>query len=385
MKFIHFSDTHLGFSDLSRIDPETGMNQREVDFYRAWERVIEAILDLKPDFVVHAGDLFQTPRPNNRALCIAAEGIQKVTNAGIPFVVVAGNHSTPRIRQTGSIFETIALFHNVYAAYRSRYERFRIGECAVHCIPHCSLTEELEAAYAAVESDDGAKYQILVTHGAWRESDDRLIGSVGEFNEQFLENPEKKTGLTFDYIALGHYHKHLPVTDHAVYSGSTERTSFNEIGYTSGYVVVDLEQKSWQYHEIESRPMLRLGPIDCSGLAATEIYDRLQEMSPRVPKGALVRLELDVLSRETLLSLDGQEIDRLFQQALYVEKILNPALESGLQHTSASIGSLPVEFERYVQELDEFGLDKERFLQIGQRLLQSAEDEEQQMESSGDL
>ena len=107
MRFVHFSDTHLGFSDLNKIDATTGINQRESDFYRAWWQAIDKILELKPDFVVHAGDLFQTPRPNNRAIRVGLEGIQRLNDADIPFVVVAGNHSTPRIRQTGSIFESI--------------------------------------------------------------------------------------------------------------------------------------------------------------------------------------------------------------------------------------------------------------------------------------
>ncbi len=369
MKFLHFSDTHLGFSDLSRVDPETGMNRREVDFYDAWWAVIEETLRLQPDFVVHAGDLFQTPRPNNRAIRIAVEGIQKLTAAGIPFVVVAGNHSTPRIRQTGSIFETLALLDGVYAAYQNRYERFRIGDCAVHCIPHCSLSEELEAAYEAVELDPDARYQILVTHGAWREKSGEAVGSVGEFNEQFIENPEARLGVKFDYIALGHYHKHLPVSDHAVYSGSTERTSFNEVEYRSGFVVVDLENGSWDYREIPSRPMLRIGPLDCRGLTPAQVYDRIAAEKEKVPAGAMVRLELSQLARETLLGLDGQEIDRLLEQAFYVEKVLIPMDLQTYRYAGAGIGALPVEFEKYVAGLEDFSLDRERFIQMGQELL----------------
>jgi hypothetical protein len=31
MRLIHFSDTHLGFSESSRVDPGTGVNLRELD------------------------------------------------------------------------------------------------------------------------------------------------------------------------------------------------------------------------------------------------------------------------------------------------------------------------------------------------------------------
>ncbi|MFQ5631587.1 MAG: exonuclease SbcCD subunit D, partial [bacterium] len=365
-----------GYSDLNKIDPDTGINQRESDFYKAWWHAIDKILEIKPDFVIHAGDLFQSPRPNNRAIRVALEGIQKFGDAGIPFVVVAGNHSTPRIRHTGSIFESIALFPHVKAAYKSQYEHFRIDDCALHCIPHCSLSDQLTAAYEAVQPDSAAKFQILVTHGAWRESSGEFVGSVGEFNEQFIENPETRLNLSFDYIALGHYHKYIEVAPNAVYSGSTERTSFNEIGYTSGLVLVDLVEKNRQYIEIPSRPMYAVGPIDCSQKHVDEVYEAIEKEGRSIPDGCLLRLELVSVARETLLTLDMQRIDALFPKALYVEKILHPSEENDLRRSTTSIGSLPVEFERYIEEQDEIALDKEKFLQIGLSLLDLADQNE---------
>ncbi|MFQ5633396.1 MAG: exonuclease SbcCD subunit D, partial [bacterium] len=368
--------THLGYSDLNKIDPVTGINQRESDFYNAWWHAIDKILVLRPDFVIHAGDLFQSPRPNNRAIRVALEGIQKLGEADIPFVVVASNHSTPRIRHTGSIFESIALFPYVKAAYKSQYERFRLGNCAIHCIPHCPLSEELTAAYEAVQLDSTARFQILATHGAWRESSGELVGSVGEFNEQFIENPEARLHLTFDYIALGHYHKYLEVASNAFYSGSTERTSFNEIGYTSGLILVDLVENTRQYIKIPSRPMVAIGPIDCSRQHNEEVYAAIENESDSIPDGCLLRLELVEVARETLLTLDMQRIDALFPKALYVEKILQPSEENDLLRSTTSIGSLPAEFERYIEEQDEITLDKEKFLQLGLTLLDLADQDE---------
>jgi DNA repair exonuclease SbcCD nuclease subunit len=376
MRFVHFSDTHLGFSDLNKIDPDTGINQRENDFYNAWWHLIEKILELKPDFVVHAGDLFQSPRPNNRAIRIAMEGIQKISEAGMPFIVVAGNHSTPRIRHTGSIFESIALFPHVHAAYKSRYECFRVGECAIHCIPHCSLSEELNAAYEMVALDPEATFQILVTHGAWRNAGGELVGSVGEFNEQLLENPEKKLNVKFDYIALGHYHKHIEVAPNAIYSGSTERTSFNEIGYTSGLILVDLQEKSHKYLEIPFRPMTAIGPVDCNRMGCEEVYQAIELAGRGAPEGCMLRLELDHLARETMLALDMQRIDAFFPSALYVEKILHPAEENDLQYANTSIGSLPLEFERYIEMQENTALDREKFLNLGLSLLDLANQNE---------
>jgi DNA repair exonuclease SbcCD nuclease subunit len=43
VKIIHFSDTHLGFSDLDITNTE-GINQREADFYQAFADVIDHLL-----------------------------------------------------------------------------------------------------------------------------------------------------------------------------------------------------------------------------------------------------------------------------------------------------------------------------------------------------
>jgi DNA repair exonuclease SbcCD nuclease subunit len=389
MRFIHFADTHLGYSDYAKVDPRTGVNRREQDFYDAWWRVIEAIVTEKPDFVLHAGDLFQSSRPNNRAIAVALEGLAKLAEAEIPFVIVAGNHSMPRIRALGNIFEAIAVLPNVRACYQGRYEKFILPHpvsgksCAIHCLPHCSLTTELEKAYAELHIDSDAAWNILVAHGGWRpaKGENGLDTRMGEFNEQFLEDPEARLGLKFDYIALGHYHRYLAMNDHTFYSGSTERTSFNEAGYTSGYIRGDLERRTWEYVMIPSRPMLRLQAVDCTGKSPAEIMYRLEQHANTEIRGALVSLEMQNLSRDTYLQLDLSAIDRLFAAAFHFERQLSvittvarddqnaPRAASELGH----IGSLRDEFSRHLAANNDGALPREELEESGLRYLAEAE------------
>lgn len=363
MKFIHCSDTHLGFSDYYKIDPQTGINQREQDFYQSWRRLIDEIVQRRPDFVIHAGDLFHSTRPSNRAIAVALEGIQRVSEAGIPFILISGNHSTPKIRATGSIFESIALFPGIYAAFQSQYEKFRIGEGTIHCIPHCSLSEDLEMAFAAIQPDAGAPFQILVAHGAWTGN---KSFSMGEFNEQRLPDPEEKLAIHFDYIALGHYHKHIRIKPHICYSGATERTSFNEADNVPGFVEVNLEERQVHHIALPSRPMFRLGPLDCSDLKSAEIYDELVKWRSDDLTDALVSLQLINIQHETLVKLDSREIDAIFPQVFYLQKSLSQQLgQPGAGSLQTEWGSVPIEFERYIQGLKESELDKDRLREMG--------------------
>jgi DNA repair exonuclease SbcCD nuclease subunit len=391
MRFIHFADTHLGYSDYSKVDPRSGVNRREQDFYDAWWRVINAIVAEKPDFVVHAGDLFQSPRPNNRAIAVALAGLSRLAEANIPFVVVAGNHSTPRIRALGNIFEALTVLPNVRACYQGRYEKFILRHpasgksCAIHCLPHCSLSAELEKAYAELHVDSTATWNMLVAHGGWRAANnDGFDTKMGEFNEQFLEDPEARRGLKFDYIALGHYHRHLGMNDHTFYSGSTERTSFNEAGYASGYVRGDLAQRTWEYVQIPSRPMMRLQPLDCTGKLPAEIMRELERRASAEIRDALVSIELQNLSRDAYLQLDLSAIDQLFAAAFHFERQLNviaaPSKDrrGDLPFVAAigSIGSLRDEFSRYLAACSDGALPRAELEKEGCRYLLEAEREE---------
>jgi len=389
MRFIHFADTHLGYADYSKVDSASGVNRREQDFYDAWWRVIDAIVAAKPDFVVHAGDLFQSPRPNNRAIAVALAGLSRLAEVNIPFVVVAGNHSMPRIRALGNIFEALTVLPNVYACYQGRYEKFVLchptsqKSCAIHCLPHCSLTTELEKAYAELHIDANAAWNILVTHGGWRAmNSDGLDTRMGEFNEQFLEDPEGRLGIKFDYIALGHYHRHLAMNDHTFYSGSTERTSFNEAGYTSGYIRGDLESRTWEYVAIPSRPMRRLPTLNGAGKPPAEIMHELEQRANTEIRDALVSLELQNLSRDTYLQLDLSAIDKLFAAAFHFERQLH-VIASGSQAgseistaTVGHIGSLRDEFARYLVANGDGALSREELEREGLRYLMEAESQE---------
>lgn len=367
MRLLHFSDTHLGYSDYGKIDYETGLNRREQDFYDSWSQVIAAVFEHRPDVVVHAGDLFHTPRPSNRAIRVALEGIQRLSEAGIPLVMVSGNHETPRIRSTGSIFETPALFANVHAAYGSRLQHFSVKGVDFYCLPHCSLTEELERALDELRQiEPSANRRVLVAHGAW--SAQSLYG-MGEFNEQRLPDLDALSSVKFDYIALGHYHRFVEVKPNACYSSSTERTSFNEHNSTCGYLLVDLADGTHTYHELRTRPMIKVPPLDCSARTTTAVYDALNDAAANIPEGALVQITLENLEDDAFLKLDLRLIDELFKRALVLEKQIFRKSYAREGSGSTMIRALPVEFEAFLETVPHLELDKARLRRLGEQYL----------------
>ena len=104
MKIIHFSDTHLGYNDLDVINEEN-INQREADFYDAFSQVIKQIIEIKPDYIIHTGDLFHRSSPSNRAITFAIQQFNIINELNIPFILIAGNHSTPRTNLSSPILK----------------------------------------------------------------------------------------------------------------------------------------------------------------------------------------------------------------------------------------------------------------------------------------
>ena len=85
MKILHIADTHLGYSAYRKLTEE-GINQREIDNYNAFKQVIDYAIQSKPDIILHAGDLFDSVRPNNRAITFAIKQILRLSKSDIPFL-----------------------------------------------------------------------------------------------------------------------------------------------------------------------------------------------------------------------------------------------------------------------------------------------------------
>jgi DNA repair exonuclease SbcCD nuclease subunit len=378
MKLIHFSDTHLGYSEYSKVDPASGVNQRELDVYAAFRQAIGLILEKKPDLVIHSGDLFDSARPSNRAIHVALSEFQKLSTAGIPVVLISGNHSTPRIASSASIFEALSVLPGIHPVHKKKYEKIVIKDAAIHVVPHTSSDADLRAEIDKVKKDSKAKYNILGLHAGvtWDE-----VYKMGEFNELLIPGKTLTRFKDFDYIALGHWHCYLPLKNlpNACYSGSTERFSFREAGYEKGVVLVDLEAGKTELCPIEVREMLRPEPVSCSGKDAPEVMALVGKLAAKIKaEGKIIQLKLEALARSAYVLLDRRQIRELFSGAFHVDILSEVVSESGkTEACEKSIGSLPMEFERFLEAQALTGVDKKALAALGAQYIGQVEEEEQ--------
>lgn len=365
MKILHIADSHLGYSAYRKVTQD-GINQREMDTYNAFKQFVDYTVKSKPDLIIHAGDLFDSVRPNNRAITFAVNQILRISKAKIPFVIIAGNHEHPKLRETGHIFSIFDHMENIYPIYNAKYETlpFKINnkKLTVHAVPQCELKKQYEHELKKIKPNSTAHYNILVTHGAVYGIQ---IFSMNEFNELII--PTKILKNDFDYIALGHYHKFTKLADNAYYSGSTERFTYSDAPDIKGFIEIELSNKKLKsnFIELKIRPMIDPKPINCSILKLDEVMNKIKEAINEIkPKEKTFRITLDNVPTHVYRGLNFGEIKKMSSQAIHYEIKANVINEGETSPTTTSkIDALAIEFKQFLESQNL--REKETLLELG--------------------
>lgn len=299
IRLAHFSDTHLGYRAGTRFDPESSRNQRSVDTDHAFTRTIDDILKQGVDGAIHSGDVFHHARPTWQSLRHFIRQMRRLEAAGIPTLVIAGNHDTPRIRTGGSAYSVLELalpnisFVTDYDDVHD-YDIFGALDLHVQAIPHGALTNPDPVMTDVAKG----KRNVLVTHGATPGI--LPAGLFTEPGEQMLDahllDPD------FDYVALGHIHQTQQVSPNAWYAGATERFGWNDLTARPGYNLVTIgtpcSEVSVSHIDLPARPMIALEPVYGDGKQARDMADAvIEQLTVIDDHSAMTRVELRKVDR----------------------------------------------------------------------------------------
>ncbi len=95
IRFIHTADIHFGMENYGRVDAATGIHTRLLDFHKALSFCIDTAINEKVDFFLFAGDAYKTPHPSQTQQRLLIQCFLRLYDAGIPVVIVVGNHDHP--------------------------------------------------------------------------------------------------------------------------------------------------------------------------------------------------------------------------------------------------------------------------------------------------
>jgi exonuclease SbcD len=340
MKFIHFSDTHIGVDTLGSLDPTTGINRRVLDYLDMLDSIVDFAVDENVDLVLFTGDAFHVNSPHPTYLNEFSRRIVKMREQ-CPVVLLVGNHDTSP-RATASAIDIYASLQMDGIVVGNKLELHVIdtkaGPVQVVTVPYPNRSL---LRNSVVGVDKGTISSLLRKQLTWSLHDvsvsinktipclmaghfsvdigvkgsetDYVLGVNAELCLDDIADP------LYDYVALGHIHKYQNLTagmsdvPPVVYAGSIERVSFNEQNEAKGFVLGEIVDKktTWEFIELEARPYKTVEVVCENGNATKKILAKISKMDLR---GAVVRYVVS-LPEEYTSSIDDFTIQLAFEEA----------------------------------------------------------------------
>lgn len=242
----HLSDTHLGA--YAGKDEE-----REQDYYDAFQEAIEIFIREHVELVIHSGDILHSSKPYGTAMRALVEGVKRLYDKGIRFVFTLGEHDISNIPSTPHPYILDVLG---FANYIGTGEPLVVGDVVIaglhkyKKVERRDFCEKIKEVAKRTKQING-KRKVLVLHQGFTE----LRGFAGEISKDDIPTE-------FDYYAMGHFH-----TSHEFrhgnglgsYPGATHWVDWNDPA-TSFINLVDLsaDEPKIIKAKLESvRPMIK--------------------------------------------------------------------------------------------------------------------------------
>ncbi|HEY9845605.1 MAG TPA: exonuclease SbcCD subunit D [Candidatus Caenarcaniphilales bacterium] len=374
MKILHLSDVHLGSGFAhGRFNPATGLNTRLEDFVCSLSRCIDRAINEPVDLVLFGGDAFPDATPPPVVQEAFASQFRRLVDAQIPTVLLVGNHDQHSQGQGGAslcIYRTLGVPGFVVGdRLETHHIQTQKGLVQVITLPWLTrstlLTRpETEGLSLADVNQLLVNRLVVALEGEIRQLKPNLptvllahlMTDTACFGaERFLAVSK---GFTvpmsllarpcFDYVALGHVHKHQILCEDplVVYPGSIERVDFGEEAEDKGFMLVEIEpgQTRVEFCQLPVRPFRTL-KIDLSQVETNPQAALLKIIKPEVTQDAIVRLiyQLRADQLEQIDTAAVQEALRLAHSYTIHPELVSQLARPRLPELGVGSGIAPLE------------------------------------------
>ncbi|MEU9847001.1 exonuclease SbcCD subunit D [Streptomyces sp. NPDC047985] len=251
MRILHTSDWHLGrsFHRVSLLEAQTAY----------LDHLVATVCDHEVDAVVVAGDVYDRAVPPLSAVELFDDALHRLAAAGVPTMMISGNHDSARrlgvgaglIGQAGIHLRTDPAHCAAPVVLRDAH-----GDVAFYGLPYLEpalVKDVLGAERAGHEAVLGAAMDRVRADLAERPADTRSVVLAHAFVAGG-EPSDSERDITVggvaavpagvfhgvDYVALGHLHGCQTVTERIRYSGSPLAYSFSETTHRKTMWLIDL-------------------------------------------------------------------------------------------------------------------------------------------------
>lgn len=246
LTFIHAADLHLGapFRGLRGLS-DAWADRLLRATVEAYDRVIDTALARKVDFVIVAGDVFDSARASYGDYRHFFEGLQELSDAGIPTYLVTGNHDPYTSWQHG--FFSLPDLAHLLPADRPGFALFERGGqplCLIGGRGYYNQTWPIDECIAEGVTRAAAERELVPT---FPQASDAPF-AVGILHTGLNLDPVKAPvdpvrllSAGMDYWALGHVHMRYAYPSEQdpklVFSGCIQGRDIKETGPRGVYAV----------------------------------------------------------------------------------------------------------------------------------------------------
>ncbi len=297
LTFIHTADIHFGMENYGRLDPQTGIHTRLLDFEKALNFCIDFAIDNKIDFFLFSGDAYKTAHPSPTQQRLLLGCFLRLYKAGIPIIIVVGNHDNPLSFGKTNALEIFGQLpvdgFYVISKPDTILLQTKNGPVQIVGIPwptrnniaisdqyaHSSameLTGHISAAVGSIIKTLASALDqkipavlaghLTVSNGIFSGSEKRAV-----YGTDPVLLPSQLAIEPFDYVALGHLHRFQNLNPNGypavIYSGSIERVDFGERKEQKGFCFVKIESKgstTYEFIKTPTRPFIQI-EVELSG------------------------------------------------------------------------------------------------------------------------
>ncbi|MGE5587394.1 MAG: metallophosphoesterase family protein [Clostridia bacterium] len=361
LRCLHLADLHLGWSPSSLPDEKAGARRQERDLLL--KRAVDFALDPANgiDMVIIAGDLFESHKPDPAVAEEAVGQLERLVRAGVFLLTVPGNHDE-------------ITYHD--SVFRRRGGSWP-GVLVRNPMPEMVASESLKGVPVHV-------YSLAYTGGLTRVGELKTLPrasepgiNIGVFHcslgwgttdRSLPIEPEALEAAGYDYVALGHIHKHDKVRlgggGLAVYPGMVEAKGFDDPG-TGELTVVDFTDTGagWVASVKTSRVPVRKHvsvEIDVSAVQSCDALADACRAEAGADGDALVRIALRGVPP---FAVDSDALARLLQQEYFFVEVVDDTsfFSAGVGRLHASEPTIRGHFvKRLLARLEQASDDRER-------------------------
>lgn len=283
VKFGHIADVHLGGW---KQEPMNELN------FNSFKRAIDICIDNKVDFILFAGDLFDSAYPPIETLKDTFAEFRRLKDAKIPCFIIAGSHDYSVSGKTFlDVLERAGFCKNVFD-YEEKDGFFYLNptiheNIAIYGYPGKKSGLEVEEIRKVRLNDAPGLYKIFMLHTTL----DRVSGNLPIDSVNSNELPKA------DYYALGHIHV-LYDRDGFVYPGPLFPNNFRELEDLSQGHFVIVDTNSSQLVERIKLPSKQIEKVVVEvndGITATDKLISELEKRNLYDKIVLLRVEGELL------------------------------------------------------------------------------------------